>query len=81
MPEDHTGHNIAHALREALAEWGLNEGKLVCITTDNAANIKLAAEVNGWLRLQCFGHRLHLAIGEYIIQFAYFYVQKAMRVR
>ncbi|KAL2081527.1 hypothetical protein ACEWY4_023380 [Coilia grayii] len=62
MPEDHTGQNIADGLREALAEWGLNEGKLVCITTDNAANIKLAAEINGWLRLQCFGHRLHLAI-------------------
>ncbi|KAK0141200.1 Zinc finger BED domain-containing protein 1 [Merluccius polli] len=62
MPEDHTGQNIAHGLREALAEWGLNEGQLVCITTDNAANIKLAAEINGWLRLQCFGHRLHLAI-------------------
>ena len=64
MPEDHTGCNIAHGLREALLEWGLNEGKLVCITTDNAANMILAAEVNGWRRLQCFGHRLHLAIGE-----------------
>ncbi|KAJ4947289.1 hypothetical protein JOQ06_009325 [Pogonophryne albipinna] len=32
------------------------------MTTDNAANIKLAAEVNGWMRLQCFGHRLHLAL-------------------
>ncbi|KAK1875931.1 Zinc finger BED domain containing protein 1 [Dissostichus eleginoides] len=32
------------------------------MTTDNASNIKLAAEVNGWMRLQCFGHRLHLAI-------------------
>ena len=47
MPEDHTGQNIAQELRESLAEWGLNEGKLVCITTD----IKLEAEVNGWLRL------------------------------
>ena len=65
MPEDHTGLNIALGLRESLAEWGLPEGKLVCITTDTAANIKLAVEVNGWLRLQCFGHRLHLAIGEY----------------
>nr|XP_055053943.1 E3 SUMO-protein ligase ZBED1-like [Misgurnus anguillicaudatus] len=62
IPEDHTGQNIAHALREAVAAWGLNEEKLVCITTDNASNIKLAAEVNGWMRLQCFGHRLHLAI-------------------
>lgn len=47
MPEDRTGQNIALELREALAEWGLGEGKLVCITTDNAANIKLAAETNG----------------------------------
>ncbi|XP_055053943.2 E3 SUMO-protein ligase ZBED1 [Misgurnus anguillicaudatus] len=62
IPEDHTGQNIAHALREAVAAWGLNEEKLVCITTDNASNIKLAADVNGWMRLQCFGHRLHLAI-------------------
>ncbi|XP_033975127.1 zinc finger BED domain-containing protein 1-like [Trematomus bernacchii] len=45
-----------------MAAWGLKEDKLVCMTTDNAANIKLAAEVNGWMRLQCFGHRLHLAI-------------------
>lgn len=64
MPEDHTGQNITHGLRKALAAWGLNEGKLVCITTDNAFNIKLVAEVNGWLRLQFFGHRLNLAIGE-----------------
>ncbi len=64
IPEDHTGQNIAHGLREAMAAWGLNEEKLTCITTDNAANIKLAAEVNGWMRLQCFGHRLHLAVGE-----------------
>ncbi|XP_033987144.1 zinc finger BED domain-containing protein 1-like [Trematomus bernacchii] len=45
-----------------MAAWGLKEDKLVCMTTDNAANIKLPAEVNGWMRLQCFGHRLHLAI-------------------
>ncbi|XP_033995699.1 zinc finger BED domain-containing protein 1-like [Trematomus bernacchii] len=62
FPEDHTGQNIAHGLREAMAAWGLKEDKLVCMTTDNAANIKLAPEVNGWMRLQCFGHRLHLAI-------------------
>ena len=64
IPEDHTGQNIANGLREALAAWSLNEEKLICITSDNASNIKLAAELNGWIRLQCFGHRLHLAIGE-----------------
>lgn len=65
MPEDHTGQNIADVLRESLAQWRLNESKLVCITTDNAANVNLASQINKWMRLQCFGHRLHLAIGEY----------------
>ncbi|XP_039903045.1 E3 SUMO-protein ligase ZBED1-like [Simochromis diagramma] len=62
FPEDHTGQNIAAGLKQALATWDLEEGKLVCITTDNAANVILAAQLNGWMRLQCFGHRLHLAI-------------------
>ncbi|MBN3296042.1 ZBED4 protein, partial [Amia calva] len=64
-PEDHMGQNIAPGLREVLAAFGLKEDKLICITTDNASNIKLAADVNGWMRLQCFGHRLHSAIGEW----------------
>ncbi|KAL1274368.1 hypothetical protein QQF64_027182 [Cirrhinus molitorella] len=33
-----------------------------CITTDNAANVIKAVELNEWTRLQCFVHRLHLAI-------------------
>ena len=64
FPEDHTGLNIAEGLRQAMTAWDLKEENLVCITTDNASNMKLAAELNGWMRLQCFGHRLHLAIGE-----------------
>lgn len=64
MPENHTGRNITHGLREALAEWGLNEGKLVCITTENDTNIKQQLKINGWLKLQCFAPRLHLAICE-----------------
>ncbi|KAK0156302.1 Zinc finger BED domain-containing protein 1 [Merluccius polli] len=62
FPEDHTGLNIAEGLRQAMAAWDLTEERKVCITTDNASNMKLAAELNGWMRLQCFGHRLHLAI-------------------
>jgi tRNA (cytidine32/guanosine34-2'-O)-methyltransferase len=64
FPDDHTGVNIADGLKQAMAAWDLKEENHVCITTDNASNVKLAAEINGWLRLQCFGHRLHLAIGE-----------------
>ncbi|KAK0137901.1 Zinc finger BED domain-containing protein 1 [Merluccius polli] len=62
FPEDHTGLNIAEGLRQTMAAWDLSEERQVCITTDNASNMKLAAELNGWMRLQCFGHRLHLAI-------------------
>ncbi|XP_077359939.1 E3 SUMO-protein ligase ZBED1-like [Festucalex cinctus] len=62
FPVDHTGENIAHEMRDALAEWDLKENQLVCVTTDNATNMIKALELNGWTRLQCFGHRLHLAI-------------------
>ncbi|XP_035848419.1 zinc finger BED domain-containing protein 1-like [Sander lucioperca] len=62
FPEDHTGENIAAGLREGLECWDLNEDNLVCITMDNASNMVKAAQLNEWTRLQCFGHRLHLAI-------------------
>lgn len=64
FPQDHTGVNIAEALQEAIASWKLQEKRLVAITTDNGSNIVKAVELNEWLRMQCFGHRLHLAIGE-----------------
>uniref|UniRef100_A0A673CIH1 BED-type domain-containing protein n=1 Tax=Sphaeramia orbicularis TaxID=375764 RepID=A0A673CIH1_9TELE len=41
LPEDHTGENIANGLKDAMAAWSLNEEKLVCLTTDNAANVIL----------------------------------------
>ncbi|XP_067281156.1 E3 SUMO-protein ligase ZBED1-like [Pseudorasbora parva] len=62
FPESHTSENIAHGLREVLASWNLKEENQVSITTDNGANVVKATEVNNWVRLQCFGHRLHLAI-------------------
>ncbi|KAJ4945987.1 hypothetical protein JOQ06_023665 [Pogonophryne albipinna] len=62
FPADHTGENIAHGLRESLSNWGLKEEDQTCITTDNGSNVVKAVELNHWTRLQCFGHRLHLAI-------------------
>lgn len=64
FPDDHTGENIALGLREALAAWDLCEARQVAITTDNGTNIVKAVELNQWTRIQCFGHRLHLAIGK-----------------
>ncbi|XP_048859490.1 zinc finger BED domain-containing protein 4-like isoform X2 [Brienomyrus brachyistius] len=51
-----------YGLRDALESWGLQECHLVCVTTDNATNNISAMELNEWERLQCFGHRLQLAI-------------------
>ncbi|XP_031723874.1 zinc finger BED domain-containing protein 4-like [Anarrhichthys ocellatus] len=62
FPDDHTGEIIAQGLREALESWRLGEERQVALTTDSGANIVKAVELNNWRRLQCFGHRLHLAI-------------------
>jgi len=73
FPADHTGEELAQGLKESLAAWSLEEDKMVCITTDSGANIVKAAALNHWTRLQCFGHRLHLAIGELSITINYVY--------
>ncbi|KAL7832464.1 hypothetical protein SRHO_G00294820 [Serrasalmus rhombeus] len=63
FPQDHTGEHIAEALQDALTSWKLNLTALVAITTDNRAKVVKAVQLNSWMRMQCFGHRLHLAIG------------------
>lgn len=65
FPNDHTAEMIAKGLKEALESWGAQEDDPVAITTDNTTNNVCALELNQWNRLQCFGHRLQLAIGEY----------------
>ena len=67
MPQDHTAENIAQGLKDSFAAWNLDEQNLVSITTDNASSMVLAAQLNNWTRLQCFGHRLHLAIGNLLL--------------
>ncbi|XP_039530556.1 E3 SUMO-protein ligase ZBED1-like [Pimephales promelas] len=62
FPQDHMGENIAEALRDVTTTWMLNPNGPVAITTDNGVNIVCAVQNNTWQRMQCFGHRLHLAI-------------------
>ncbi|XP_077403110.1 E3 SUMO-protein ligase ZBED1-like isoform X1 [Vanacampus margaritifer] len=62
FPDDHTGELLAAGLQEVLDSWGLPENKLVAITTDDGEDVKKAVEINKWAGLQCFGHKLHLAI-------------------
>ena len=62
LSSNHTGKNLAKALEMALATWGLDVHKQVCITTDSGANIIRACTLQGWQRLSCFGHNLNLAV-------------------
>ena len=62
MPQDHTGENLADAMRSTLETWGLEEEKQICLTTDSGSNMVNAVSRLNWLRLSCFGHNLHLAI-------------------
>ena len=64
FPEDHTGEIIAQGLRDALNSWNLAEDRLICMTTDSGSNMIRALKDNAWPNLQCFGHRLHNAIGK-----------------
>lgn len=74
FPADHTSEMIAQGLRDMLSAWELAEDNLVAITTDNGANIVKAAQLNGWTRQQCFGHRLHLAIGKCTSAFIFIFL-------
>ncbi|KAM3834008.1 E3 SUMO-protein ligase ZBED1-like [Diretmus argenteus] len=62
VPDNHTADILGENIKSALADWGLDEHKLVCITTDNGANIVAAIRNLGWPWLNCFGHNLHLAV-------------------
>jgi hypothetical protein len=67
-PEDHNAQNLAEAMKQLMENWDLKEEFFVCITTDSGSNYLAAADVNDWVRLQCFGHRLHTAIGEKLLR-------------
>ena len=62
MPESHTGANLRDSLLATLQEWNLDEKSQLVITTDNAANIKLACRLLNWRQIGCFDHSLDLAV-------------------
>lgn len=65
MEKSHTSENIAALLRHILdAEWNFFN-KVVCITTDNASNMKKAVvEILQKRHHPCVAHTLNLAIGD-----------------
>lgn len=64
MPEDHTAENIRHSFESLLEEWGIEMGKVVCVTTDNGSNVKKAFTELPLTWMSCFGHNLNLSIGK-----------------
>lgn len=67
LPQDHTADNLAESMTETLESWGLKAANQVCLTTDNGRNIVCATTRRlGWKHLPCFGHNLHLAVGNSI---------------
>ena len=64
FPEDHSGENLSDAIKKMLRSWNFDNKIQVCLTTDNGSNILSAVKaILGWTHLPCFGHNLHLAIG------------------
>ena len=55
-PESHTAAVLAEELQDALQAWGVGVEKVVCITTDNGANIVAAVRVLKWPWISCFRH-------------------------
>ena len=64
--EAHTGEMISKSLEEVLAEWNLDDNRLVVASTDNCSNVTRAMQLLGWTRISCFSHSLQLAVEEVI---------------
>lgn len=61
LPDSHTGEHVGNVLRQAQLEWAC---KVSVLTTDNAANMKIAAQTAGIpIHIGCFAHTLNLASG------------------
>ena len=61
MPERHTSLNLATRLTEISNNWGIKT-KIVCVVTDNAANIVNAINECDWRHIPCYAHTLNLAV-------------------
>ena len=55
---------VERHIQHGKAGRDIDKKGLLAITTDNGSNIIKAVELNEGLRMQCFGHRLNLAIGK-----------------
>ncbi len=59
----HTASNIKDRLLEVMERYGIQD-KVVCVVSDNAANVKKAISEAGLQNVGCFAHTLNLAIND-----------------
>ncbi|KAJ2954342.1 hypothetical protein O0L34_g2603 [Tuta absoluta] len=61
LPGSHTGENIKDNIVRILHEWKLKDRVLITVT-DNASNMKLAAELMGHKHFGCYAHTVNLIV-------------------
>lgn len=61
VPEQHTGPNIAAAIKENLEEYGV-QYKISCFVTDNANNMKAAVRDLDYRHVSCMAHTINLLV-------------------
>lgn len=61
--ENHTAVNLAAELEKIISFWHL-QGKVMCIVSDNAANIKAASDIISpkVSHIFCFAHTINLIV-------------------
>uniref|UniRef100_A0A1X7VHD4 BED-type domain-containing protein n=2 Tax=Amphimedon queenslandica TaxID=400682 RepID=A0A1X7VHD4_AMPQE len=58
---DHTAANISMELQRVVESWNIQD-KIVCVVTDNAANMVAAISSTRWRHLPCFAHSLNVVV-------------------
>lgn len=59
--EAHTSENLATFLKEVCNDWKISHS-IVCVVTDNAANVVGAVRKCNWRHLSCFAHNINLVV-------------------
>lgn len=59
--EKHTAQNISTLLADKFNDWKIQE-KIVCVVSDNTANIIAAVGRDGWNSQRCFAHSINLLV-------------------
>ena len=61
---DHTGHNIAEAFQDVLANWNISTSRITSSTTDNGSNFVAAFQID---RVQRCVRKCHSLIEVFVI--------------